>query len=254
MGAVAVTGSAGGIGGAIAARISAAGHDVIGVDVRDADVIADLASAEGRAAAGAGVLDACGGTLDGLVVAAGIGGSTSAPPSMVARINYFGAVRLLEGLRDALAAGELEAAVAISSNSATAVPVDDATLVDQCLGDDEDAAAATADTMDGEAVYAHAKLALARKVRRLAVEWAPGLRVNAVAPGPVLTPLTRAALEHPVTGDLIRAYPIPMERWGEPAEIAEAVWFLLSRQSAWTTGSVLFVDGGTDALLGPDRL
>jgi NAD(P)-dependent dehydrogenase (short-subunit alcohol dehydrogenase family) len=254
MGAVAVTGSAGGIGGAIAARITDAGHDVIGVDVRDADVIADLSSADGRAAACAGVLEACSGTLDGLVVAAGIGGSTSAPPSMVARVNYFGAVQLLEGLRDALAEGELEAAVAISSNSATAVPVDDTTLVDQCLAGDEEAAAATADTMDGEAVYANAKLALARKVRRLAVEWAPGLRVNAVAPGPVLTPLTRAALEHPVTGDLIRAYPIPMERWGEPAEIAEAVWFLLSRQSAWTTGTLLFVDGGTDALLGPDRL
>jgi NAD(P)-dependent dehydrogenase (short-subunit alcohol dehydrogenase family) len=144
--------------------------------------------------------------------------------------------------------------VAISSNSATAVPVVDTTLVDQCLSGDEEAAAATADTMDGEAVYAHAKLALARMVRRLAVEWAPDVRVNAVAPGPVLTSLTRAALEHPVTGDLIRAFPVPMERWGEPAEIAEAVWFLLSRQSAWTTGTLLFVDGGTDALLGPDRI
>ncbi|HEY8216076.1 MAG TPA: SDR family oxidoreductase [Acidimicrobiia bacterium] len=254
MGAVAVTGSAGGIGGAIAARVTAAGHRVIGVDVRDADVLADLSSRDGRAAACAGVVEECGGTLDGLVVAAGIGGSTGVPSSMVARINYFGAVELLDGLRDALSAGELEAAVAIASNSATAVPVDDPSLIDQCLRGDEDAAVATADAMDGEAVYANAKLALARKVRQLAVEWAPGLRVNAVAPGPVLTSLTRAALEHPVTGDLIRAFPVPMERWGEPSEIAEAVWFLLSRQSSWTTGSVLFVDGGTDALLGPTRI
>jgi NAD(P)-dependent dehydrogenase (short-subunit alcohol dehydrogenase family) len=254
MGVVAVTGSAGGIGGAIKGRIEMAGHRVIGVDVRDAEVIADLGTADGRAAACAGIAAECGGPLDGLVVAAGIGGSTDAPPSMVARINYFGAVGLLEGLRDRLVEGELEAAVAISSNSATAMPVSDWTLVEQCLAGDEDGAAATAETMDGEAVYAHAKLALARKVRRLAVVWAPGIRVNAVAPGPVLTPLTRAALEHPVTGDLIRAYPIPMDRWGEPAEIAEAVWFLLSPQSAWTTGTILFVDGGTDALLGPDRL
>ena len=254
MGVIAVTGSAGGIGGAIKARIEAAGHRVIGVDVRDTEVIADLSSADGRSAACAGVVDESGGTLDGLVVAAGIGGSTAAPPSMVARINYFGAVGLLEGLREPLVAGQLEAAVAIASNSATAVPVDDTTLVDQCLAGDEEGAAATAEAMDGETVYAHAKLALARKVRRLAVEWAPELRVNAVAPGPVLTSLTRAALEHPVTGDLIRAYPIPLERWGEPTEIAEAVWFLLSPQSAWTTGTVLFVDGGTDALLGPDRL
>jgi NAD(P)-dependent dehydrogenase (short-subunit alcohol dehydrogenase family) len=254
MGTVAVTGSAGGIGSAIVARIRAAGHDVLGVDVQDADVIADLGSADGRSAACAGVLAACGGTLDGLVVAAGIGGSTPAPSSMVARINYFGAAELLDGLHDALAAGELEAAVAISSNSATAVPISDPRLIDACLAGDEEAAVHAAEGMDGEAVYANAKLALARKVRQLAVAWAPGVRVNAVAPGPVLTPLTRAALEHPVTGDLIRAYPIPMERWGEPTEIAEAVWFLLSPQSSWTTGTVLFVDGGTDALLGPERI
>jgi NAD(P)-dependent dehydrogenase (short-subunit alcohol dehydrogenase family) len=254
MGVVAVTGSAGGIGGAIKARIGDAGHDVIGVDVRDAEVVVDLSSATGRALACIAITEQCGGTLDGLVVAAGIGGSTQAPSSMVARINYFGAVALLEGLRDALGGGQLEAAVAISSNSITAMPVDDTTLVDQCLAGDEEGAAKTAETMDGEAVYAHSKLALARKVRRLAVEWAPGLRVNAVAPGPVLTGLTRAALEHPVTGELIRAYPIPLDRWGEPSEIAEAVWFLLSPQSSWTTGTVLFVDGGTDALLGPDRV
>lgn len=251
---IAVTGSAGGIGGAIRARIEAAGHDVLGVDVRDAEVIADLSSADGRTAACTAITAETGGALDGLVVAAGIGGSTEAPPSMVARINYFGAVGLLEGLREQLAAGQLEAAVAIASNSATAVPLADATLVDRCLAGDEEAAAKTAEDMDGEGVYAFAKLALARKVRRLAVEWAPGIRVNAVAPGPVLTPLTRAALDHPVTGDLIRSYPIPMDRWGEQSEIAEAVWFLLSPQSSWTTGSVLFVDGGTDALLNPDRL
>ena len=103
-------------------------------------------------------------------------------------------------------------------------------------------------------MYAQAKLALGRKLRRLAVEWAPGVRINGVAPGPVHTPLTAAALEHPVTGDLIKAFPVPLDRWGEKDEIAEAVWFLLSPQSSWTTGSVLFVDGGTDALLNPDRL
>jgi NAD(P)-dependent dehydrogenase (short-subunit alcohol dehydrogenase family) len=134
------------------------------------------------------------------------------------------------------------------------MPVDDPTLVDACVAGDEEGAAAAADGMDGEAVYAHSKLALARKVRRLAVEWAPQLRINAVAPGPVLTPLTEAALEHPVTGDLIRAYPIPLDRWGEKDEIANAAWFLLSRESSWSTGIVLFADGGTDALLNPDRL
>lgn len=254
MGTVAVTGSAGGIGGAIRTRIEAAGHKVIGVDVRDEEVIADLSLAEGRGAAINEIGDRAGGSLDGLVVAAGIGGSTAAPPSMVARINYFGAAELLAGLRDRLVDGELRAAVAISSNSATAVPMDDMSLVDACLAGDEDRAAKIADEFDGEAVYAMSKLALARRVRQLAVEWAPALRVNAVAPGPVLTPLTEAALQHPVTGDLIRQYPIPLDRWGGKDEIAEAVWFLLSPQSSWTTGSLLFVDGGTDALLNPGRI
>lgn len=254
MGTLAVTGSAGGIGGAIRRRIEAAGHQVIGVDVRDAEVIADLSTVDGRDAAVAGVRDAAKGALDGLVVAAGIGGSTSAPSSKVARINYFGAAALLEGLHDDLINGELHAAVAISSNSATAVPHPDLTLVDHCLAGAEEDAATLAEDLDGEAVYALAKLALARAVRRYAVAWAPDVRVNAVAPGPVLTPLTEAALKHPVTGDLIRQYPIPLGRWGEPEEIAAAVWFLLSPDSAWITGNVLFVDGGTDALFRPDGI
>lgn len=253
MGVVAVTGSAGGIGGAIRRRIEAEGHDVLGVDVRDAEVIADLSSPPGRAAALDGIY-AVAPTLDGLVVAAAIGGSTSAPPSMVARINYFGAVALLEGLKDQLRGGTLRAAVAISSNSATAVPISAPALVEHCLAGREDDAAGHADTLDGELVYAHAKLALAGRVRQLAVEWAPTVRVNAVAPGPVLTPLTQAALEHPVTGDLIRAYPIPLDRWGEPEEIAAGVWFLLSAESSWITGNILFVDGGTDALLRPNGI
>lgn len=253
MGVVAVTGSAGGIGGAIRSRIEAEGHKVIGVDVRDAEVVADLSTAAGRADAAAAIVGEAGPVLAGLVVAAGIGGSTTAPSSMVGRINYFGAVGLLEALHPHLVEGELKAAVAISSNSATAVPIDDFAFVEACLAGDEERAATLAEIMDGEAVYAQSKLALARKVRRLAVEWAPAVRINAVAPGPVLTALTEAALQHPVTGDLIRSFPVPLDRWGEKDEIAEAVWFLLGT-ATWTTGAMLFVDGGTDALLRPDGL
>src|SRR5260221_6311745 len=154
---------------------------------------------------------------------------------MDGRITYFGAVTILEALRPHLEEGELKAAVAISSNSATAVPVDDFAFVEACLAGDEERAATLAEILDGEAVYAQSKLALARKVRRLAVEWAPAVRINAVAPGPVLTALTEAALQHPVTGDLIRSFPVPLDRWGEKDEIAEAVWYLLGA-ATWTTG------------------
>jgi NAD(P)-dependent dehydrogenase (short-subunit alcohol dehydrogenase family) len=254
MGLMAVTGSAGGIGGAIRDRIEAEGHRVIGVDVRDADILADLSSPDGRAAAIAGVRDASDVGLDGLVVAAGIGGSTSAPSSLVARVNYFGAVALLDGLRPLLERGEHAGAVAIASNSASAVAFDDPALVEALLADDEQGAAVLADGQDGELVYAQSKLALVRAIRRRAQAWGDvGVRLNAVAPGPVLTPLTEQALEHPVTGPAIRQYPIPLGRWGEKAEIADAVWFLLDAAS-WVHGTVLFVDGGTDALLNPDRI
>ncbi|MGQ0804211.1 MAG: SDR family oxidoreductase [Actinomycetota bacterium] len=249
-----VTGSAGGIGGAIRTRIEAEGHEVIGVDVLDAEVRADLASSDGRQAAIDEIGRVAGHALDGLVVAAGIGGSTGAPSSLVARVNYFGAVTLLDGLRPLLERGDRPAAVAIASNSATAVPLEDSTLVDLLLAGDEAGAADVADRLGGELVYAHSKLALARAVRHRVQAWGDaGVRLNAVAPGPVLTALTQQALDHPVTGPLIRQYPIPLDRWGEQEEIAEAVWFLLAT-GAWVHGAVLYVDGGTDALLNPDRL
>jgi NAD(P)-dependent dehydrogenase (short-subunit alcohol dehydrogenase family) len=249
-----VTGSAGGIGGAIRERIEADGHDVIGVDVLDAEVHADLASGDGRRGAIDEIGRIAGHALDGVVVAAGIGGSTGAPSSLVVRVNYFGAVGLLDGLRPLLERGNRPAAVAIASNSASAVPFDDPTLVDLLLADNEEGAAAVAAGMDGEIVYAQSKLALARAVRRRVQAWGDaGVRLNAVAPGPVLTPLTQQALEHPVTGPLIRQYPIPLDRWGEKEEIADAVWFLLAT-ATWAHGAVLYVDGGTDALLNPDRL
>lgn len=252
MGVVAVTGSAGGLGAAICERVAAEGQRVIGVDVRDADVVADLSSPAGREEAVDAVEQACGGVLDGLVACAGLGGTVK-PASLVGRVNYFGAVGILDGLRPCLARGTRPAAVAISSNSATAVPPGDDGLAEAFLEGDEERAARLADESDGELVYARSKLALARAVRRRVPDWGKeGIRLNAVAPGPVLTPLTEAALQHPVSGPLIRAFPVPLDRWGEPSEIADAVWFLLGPQSAWIHGVVLFVDGGTDALIRGD--
>jgi len=82
----------------------------MGVDVQDAEVRADLASADGRSAAVDEIGRVAGDALDGLVVAAGIGGSTGAPSSLVARVNYFGAVTLLDGLRPMLEQGDRPAA------------------------------------------------------------------------------------------------------------------------------------------------
>src|SRR5262249_32247571 len=117
MATYAVTGSGSGIGAAVCRRLASGGGRVIGVDLRGADVEADLGSAEGRRTAVAGVLRLAGSALDGLVACAGLGPHVTDRAAIVG-VNYFGAVATLEGLHDALVAGR-GAAVAVSSNSAT---------------------------------------------------------------------------------------------------------------------------------------
>jgi len=254
MGSVAVTGSASGIGAATTARLRRDGHRVIGIDLRDAEVCTDLATAAGRAAAVAAVERQCGGRLDGVVVCAGLGPHVADKPLIVS-VNYFGAQQVLDGLRGALARGARPAAVAISSNSST-LPGAESALVAACLDGDEAAARHLAATLEGQSIYAGSKLALTRWLRRQAPrpEWAgAGIRLNAVAPGPVQTPLLQGGLDDPRYGPLIRGFPVPTGGFGAPEDVAAAVAFLLGPEARFCCGSVLFVDGGTDALLRGDQ-
>lgn len=92
--------------------------------------------------------------------------------------------------------------------------------------------------------YQATKGAVVNMTRALAVEWAgQGIRVNAVAPTWVRTPLTRGITENPELVRRIEAI-TPMGRLAEPEELVGAVLFLASRASAMVTGHVLAVDGG----------
>jgi len=250
---VAITGAASGIGAAVRARLLAGSARVIGVDVRDADVEADLATGAGRDAAIARVRELARGELHGLVACAGLGPHVP-DGAAIASVNYFGAVALLGGLRDALA-GVRGAAVAVSSNSST-LPGSDNAIAAACLAGDEPAARALAAESGGQSAYGGSKRALALWVRHQAPrpEWAgAGVRLNAIAPGAVMTPLLRGGLEHPTLGGAIRNFPIPTGGFGSAEQIAAAIVFLLGPDAAFCCGSVLFVDGGTDALFRPDR-
>lgn len=240
---IAVTGSAGGIGSALRKRLEAQGDTVIGIDVRDAEVIADLASGDGRSAMVAAVTEHSGGALGGVVAAAGV---THDDGALVTSINFFGAVATLEGLRPLLRTGG--SAVAVSSNSTTTQPGLLLEHVEACLGGDEAAARAVAG--HGVGAYGASKLALARWVRRHAIteEWiGAGIRLNAICPGFIDTPMTVDSRDFILgLGDL---YPIPIGRAGQATEVAGLLAYLLSADAGFFCGSVITMDGGTDATL-----
>jgi NAD(P)-dependent dehydrogenase (short-subunit alcohol dehydrogenase family) len=256
MGTYVVTGSASGIGAATAQRLGAAGHRVIGVDRADADVSADLGDAGQRRRAVAEVTELTEGVADGVVCCAGIPGSTGRDGADLVSVNYFGTVDLLRGLRPMLAAAEAPAAVCISSNSVTCQPGWPTEVAQACLDGDETQARRLAERTEAVHVYPATKAALAWWTRSQAVgeDWiGAGIRLNAVAPGFVETSMTAEMRRDPELGELVDAYPQPVGRPGRPDEIAATIGFLLGPESTLCCGTVLYVDGGTDALFNPQR-
>ena len=103
---------------------------------------------------------------------------------------------------------------------------------------------------DGVAAYCASKGAVHNLTRALAIEHAKdGIRVNAVCPGEVDTPMLRSARSEPVSSDMLDdiAATVPIGRLAQPEEIAEVVAFLASDRSSYMTGSLVSVDAGYGA-------
>ncbi len=221
-----VTGAAGGLGGRIGERLAAAGHELLLVDLDPAveavaaaqgarAVVADLTRPEGVEA----VLAAAGEDVTVLVNNAGITRDARATKmseadfAAVIEVNLVAAMRLTLALEPRYREG---AAVVNMSSRAS-------------LGN------------FGQANYSASKAGLVGFGRALAQRWAPRVRVNAVAPSLVDTPMTQAMPPNVLAKLVAR---IPAGRIGTPDDVAGIVAFLASPDADYVNGQVIYVCGG----------
>lgn len=251
---IVITGAASGIGAATAAHFKAAGHTVIGVDIKDADVVADLSTQSGRQAAISAVLDAVGQSIDGLICCAGLG--VTAPSSrLIIDVNFFGAVDLIKGLTPALSQTD-EPAITVVGSVAAGQQLAAPDVLAQALLTEEPAAIehALAAIAGPHVAYSASKYALTAYCRGQAVTLGKaGIRINVVAPGAVATPLHQASLDDPRFGDAVKNFVAPLGAHTDPEQIAQTIAFLQSSAASFIHGSVLFVDGGIDAMSRPNQ-
>jgi NAD(P)-dependent dehydrogenase (short-subunit alcohol dehydrogenase family) len=253
MGIYAVTGAASGIGQAVVEQLKAGGNEVITIDIHDADINADLSESDQVRSAIEAILAGAPDGLDGFVPCAGLGPEFG-DKTKIPRVNFFAVVDMVNGLRAALK-NRAGVVVLISSNSSQMMEYN-ADYIAALLDDKRDEAVEIAGTVDGQTLYGGGKQALSRWMRRVNPEFAAdGIRMNAVAPGYTESGMTRAGLEDPEFGQAIRDFvnSIPIGRPGLPEDQANAVMFLLSDKADFIAGSVLFVDGGHDAVFRPDK-
>jgi NAD(P)-dependent dehydrogenase (short-subunit alcohol dehydrogenase family) len=230
MGIAVVTGAGHGLGRETAGLLAARGHDVVAVDI-DADSAISAAAAIGGQGFGCDVSDREAvkelagkiGPVDVLVNNAGIWRFgpllelSRADVEDVVNVNLFGTLWCVQAFAPGMA-GRGGSIVNLSSGAARMHSA-------------------------GTGIYPTTKNAIEALTVQLAVELGPsGIRVNAVAPGSILTEATAAILSDSDRAERERT--IPGGRLGRPADIAEAVAYLVSDQAGYVTGQVLYVDGG----------
>lgn len=251
-----ITGAASGIGKATKELLEARGARVIGADIAGSDVNVDLTTLQGRETLVTEVERLSDGRIDAVLAVAGL----SSPTVATAAVNYFGAVATLEGLRPLLAKSDSPRAVAVTS-MASLMPHDDA-LLDAFLDGNEEAALARAAELaagspeQGNLIYGSSKQALSRWVRRQAptADWAgANIPLNAVAPGVVLTPMTASLTgTEEARTQLAGMVPMPLNGFFGPESVAQLLAWLSSEENGHLCGQVIFIDGGSDAVIRGD--
>ncbi len=236
-----VTGAASGIGAALTRLLRGNGDEVLAIDrVADDSITAcDLSDPAAIDAFCESLSD----PLDGIAHVAGIPGTHA--PDRIVQVNFCAVRHLTAVLASKMA--RPSCVLAVSSLTAHRCTIDEPVLA-SLLGADDGAILDLASTMNGADAYAFSKRLLNIWIDRKATE-APvtGLRANAVAPGPIETPIL-ADFKTSMGSDRIDIAAETTGRHGMPDEIAAATAFLLSRQSSWINGVVLDCDGGFNAM------
>ena len=261
MGVYAITGGSSGIGAKTVELLKKEGHEVINIDLKDGDICVNLASPEGRQQAIDALHEMHPEGLDGMICNAGVSGACG-NLKLIISLNYFGTVALARGVYDLLEKKHGNCVVTSSNTiSQGAGRMDVADLLNN-IGD-EQRILNLVDSWDGSnlsignSIYVATKYALARWVRRHSASVAAnGVRINAVAPGNVNTAMTATMSTNAKMA--LNALPIPtkygQETLMDPEEIASVIVFLASPASCGVNGNIMFVDGGTDALLNTEKV
>lgn len=261
MGIYAITGASSGIGAKTKELLLARGHQVINIDLKDGDICVNLASPEGRQETIDKLHEMHPEGLDGMICNAGVSGACGNLPLIIS-LNYFGTIAIARGIYDLLEKKHGSCVVTASNTISLGAGRKDIADLLNNIGDEKRVLSLVSE-MDGtnlsvgNSLYVSTKYALARWVRRVSASWAAnGVRINAVAPGNVQTAMT--ASMNTSAKMALNALPIPtkynQERLMAPEEIAEVIVFLASDAARGVNGNVMFVDGGTDALLNTEKV
>ncbi len=238
---VAVVGAGGGIGEAVALAVGAQGAHVACFDINEASaaaVAAKIAASGGSAQSGVmdlieeaqvesglTALAAQHGRLDGLVCTPAINVRKPILKYSLAEFDKVVALNLRGNFAALMTAGRIMTAqrsgsIVLFSSIRSIV------------------------TEPGQSVYSMTKAGILQLAKTAAVEWGTlGVRVNAIGPGVVETPLTAPIKAN---ADWYQAYAMknPMNRWAQPSEMAGPTVFLLSDAASYVTGTIIYADGG----------